>query len=300
METAKATAPLSPVGRDASGLGRVAVGTDGSACAARAVRWAADEAARRGRPLVVVHATETDRVRHVTPEGAAFLLEEGERILRESVGAVREHHPELATETVLSRGGPAESVLEAAGEDGTPVFGSRGLGGFSALLLGSCTLKAAARTLVPLVVVRGPVRPLTGVVVAAVRDDGDRPALRFAAQAGRCRGAEVRALSAWMFLESVGSMAPMVDDISAIAAAEQGATHRTAEPVRREFPDVKVTEEVVRARSVAGTLVEASEHADLLVLGARRPAHPAISAFGGVTHALLHHARCPVAIVPRL
>jgi nucleotide-binding universal stress UspA family protein len=235
----------------------------------------------------------------MTAEATRYLLEEGERILRESADAARAPHPDLTVETVLSRGEPADSLLEAAGEEGTPVVGSRGLGGFAALLLGSCSLRAAARTRVPLVVVRGPKRPDTGVVVAALRDDGDRGTLRFAVETARIRGAEVRAVSAWMFLESVGSMAPMVDDVSGIAAAEEAATHRCVEPVRAECPEVKITEEVVRTRTVAGALAQASERADLVVLGARRPARPAVSAFGGVTHALLHHAQCPVAVVPR-
>ncbi len=282
-----------------TGLGPVAVGTDGSDHAASAVLWAAAEAVNRNQPLSVVHATGSDRTGRITPQGARFLLDEGERCLREAVTSVTDSYPDLRVETVLSRGEPAESILEVAAPDGTAVVGSRGLGGFSELLLGSVSLRAAARAQGPLVVVRRPPEQDSGAVVAAVRDDGDRDALRFAARTAQLRGAILRVVSVWMFLESVGSMAPMVDDVGVVAAAEEAATRRTVEPIRHEFPDLKITDEVVRAMSVAGTIVTASGQADLLVMGARRPTHAFRTPVGGVTHAVLHHARCPVAVIHR-
>ncbi|WP_329361763.1 universal stress protein [Streptomyces sp. NBC_00669] len=282
-----------------SGLGPVAVGTDGSEHAATAVLWAASEAACRGRPLTVVYAVGNDQTRWFGPGGERLLLEEGDRCLQATVGLVSSRSPELSVETVLSRGDPAESVLEAAGADGTAVVGSRGLGGFSGLLLGSVSLRAAARAQGPLVVVREIAEPETGVVAAAVRDDGDRDALRFAARTALAHGATLRVVSAWMFLEGVGSMVPLVDDVGAIAADEAAATRRTVRPIRQEFPDLEITEETVRTRSVGGALVAVSEQADLLVMGARRPAHAFRTPFGGVTHAVLHHARCPVAVIHR-
>lgn len=279
-----------------TGLGPLAVGTDGSDHAAAAVLWAAEEAVRRDQPLTVVHATGSDRGGHTAPEGTRLLLDEGERCLGDAVDLVAIRHPELPVETVLSRGEPADSVLEAAGPDGTAVVGSRGLGGFSELLLGSVGLRAAARTQGPLVVVRHPPGADIGAVVAAVRDDGDRDALRFAARSAVVRGAVLRVVSGWRFLPGIGSMVPMVDDLGAVEEAEAAATRRTVAPIRAEFPDLKITEEVVRAMSVAGTLVDASGQADLIVMGVRRPAHVHLTPFGGVTHAVLHHARCPVAV----
>lgn len=301
MDDAPRTAETVPNTRAPTTRGPVAVGTDGSDGAAAAVRWAADEARARGVPLVVVHATDVDSVRGMPAEVVEDVLGKGQRCLRQTLRDLRDGRGDLRIETVLSRGAPADSVLEAAGAHGTAVVGSRGLGGFSALLLGSCGLRAAARARVPLVVVpRGAARSGSGPVVAAVKDDGDRPVLRHAAESALCHGADVRAVSVWMFLESVGSMAPLVDDIGAVAAAEEAATRRVVEPVRRQFPGVRIDEQVVRSRSVAGTLVRASEDARLVVVGARRPTRPALSAFGGVTHALLHHAQCPIALVPHV
>ncbi|WP_420709209.1 universal stress protein [Streptomyces sp. AS58] len=56
---------------------------------------------------------------------------------------------------------------------------------------------------------------------------------------------------------------------------------------------------MVRVPSPSGELVEASLHADLVGVGAHRPAHRVGRALGRVTHALLQHVLCPVAVVPR-
>ncbi|MFE3209212.1 universal stress protein [Streptomyces niveus] len=63
-----------------------------------------------------------------------------------------------------------------------------------------------------------------------------------------------------------------------------------------------LTEVTVRRKAVRGTahqtLLETAGPADLLVVGARRR-HGAIGLqLGGVNHAMLHYAPCPVAIVP--
>ncbi|MFD8006176.1 universal stress protein [Streptomyces mirabilis] len=41
-----------------------------------------------------------------------------------------------------------------------------------------------------------------------------------------------------------------------------------------------------------------SAHADLLVIGTRRPVHTIGAPLGHVAHTVLHHAYCPVAMAP--
>lgn len=281
------------------GLGPVVAGTDGSGQATEAVLWAAAEASARGRPLTVVHGVGDERQGYWTAEEAVAVFEEGRRLLDRAETAVAEHFPQLPVSTVLSKGGSAESLLETAQPQDTLVVGSRGRGGFASLMLGSVGLRVAARSRGPVIVVREVPAPRTGAVVAAVRDDGDRGALRFAARTAVAHGAQLRVVSVWKFLENVGSMAAAVDDVSAIARSEAEATRRTVGPVRDEFPGLAIEEDVLRSGSVAGSLVEASAAADLVVMGARRPAHALGAGLGRVTHAVLHHAHCPVAVLPR-
>ncbi|MFD8217880.1 universal stress protein [Streptomyces sp. NPDC059697] len=280
--------------------GSIVAGADGSETGALAVRWAAVEAAARGTDLHIVHATALDAPGGHRPDYAARLvLEAGQDILDEAVVLAAGQVPDLEVTSTLSRDSAARALLGEAGANGMIVVGSRGLGGFAALLLGSVGLRVAARATVPLVVVRGALEPvLTGVVVAAVRDERDLDAVRFAAEAAGRRKASLRVWSAYTFYQYAGSMVPMLDDFTEIAEEQASATARLVGPLRDEFPALTVTVDVLRAPSVAGALVDATAHADLLVIGARRPAHRIGAPLGHVAHAVLHHAHCPVVMVP--
>ncbi|MDX3851841.1 universal stress protein [Streptomyces sp. AK02-01A] len=288
-------------GRQALGqaLGPVVTGTDGSDHATRAVLWAADEAAVRGRPLTIVHALGVEQALYLAYDDAHTILDRARTVLDEATAQVSARRPDVRVSATVSYDETTESLLEAAGTDGTIVLGSRGLGGFSALLVGSAGLRTAAHARGPVIVVRDVTDTSEHRVVAALRDERDQDALRFAARTAALRDVPLRVVSVWMFLRNAGSMATMVDDLSGVARSEAEATAHLVVPIRKEFPDLTVTEDTVRAVSVAGALVEAAEHADLLVTGARGPTHPISSPLGRVTHAVIHRARCPVAIVPR-
>lgn len=287
--------------------GPVVVGTDGSAGAARAVLWAAREAALRHQPLHIVCAVDLDLARRLSAETASRVREAALSLAAEAAAAASDGAPGLVVTTEVGQEPAADSLLREAaavalraeGARATIVVGSRGAGGFSTLLLGSVSLAVAGRASCPVVVVRGPERPPSRVVVVGVRDEKDLGAVRFAGQAARRRKAALRLLSAWSYVQYVGSMVPLADEVRKTVEAEAAASTRVLGSVQEEFPDLRVTEEVARAPSPAGELVAASSHTDLVVLGARRPAHHLGRAVGRVAHAVLQHAQCPVAIVPR-
>jgi nucleotide-binding universal stress UspA family protein len=68
-------------------------------------------------------------------------------------------------------------------------------------------------------------------------------------------------------------------------------------PWRAKFPGIEVTEQLVTGRA-AHHLVDAAADADLLVVGRRIRRHAMSPHTGPVTHAVLHHAASPVAVVP--
>lgn len=132
---------------DPAGDGRrdIAVGVDGSRHAARALAWACDEAGRRGaalEALIVRPALSTiyydpaagfDRAMRVRVEDEA--RRDAERDVAAALLACDACRDVDVTTTVLV-GSAAPALVDAAGRR-MLVVGSRGRGGFAALLLGS-------------------------------------------------------------------------------------------------------------------------------------------------------------------
>ncbi len=134
---------------------RIVVGTDGSEHADHAVRWAADEADRRGAELVVVHAWK--RGYHLTIEGVDraddFTPVDAELILDRAVEAARGVSG-ANVEGRLVEGNVTDTLLDHSSAVDLLVVGSRGRGGFRAMLFGSTATAAATHSHCPTVIVR--------------------------------------------------------------------------------------------------------------------------------------------------
>ncbi|MFF6777138.1 universal stress protein [Streptomyces sp. NPDC012637] len=289
--------PERPAGPE---LGDVVVGVDGSPSARTAALWAAAEAEHRGGALHLVHAADIDRRAFWTDaETLQAVREAGRDLLIRTADAVHRRFPELTVTRELSRQEPVAGLRAAARDRGTIVVGSRGLGGFSALLLGSVGLDVAARAEAPVVVVRGEAeRPGTGSVTAAVRDAGDLDWLLLAAAEAEARKASLRLVSVWNVLTHVGSVATMLDDLDASAHRRVREAKDLADRVRERHPRLVVGHRVETGTSTPGILIEASRGTDLIVMGRGRRPLGVGPALGRVAHALIHHAHCPVEIVP--
>ncbi|MEV0412804.1 universal stress protein [Streptomyces sp. NPDC050448] len=282
-------------------LGSIIVGIDGSKPAEKAALWAADEAVRRGTALHLVHGADTDgRALYVSADTIERIRRAGRELLDDTARAVTEQHPGLRVTTEFSRSAAAPSLHRAAALHGTVVVGNRGLGGFSSLMLGSVGLKVAAGARTPVIVVRGADDAAeTGVVLVGVRDGHDLGCAQYAAREAELRKASLRLLHVWNVLESVGDVVTMLDDIEDIADEHERSLTGVAGQVRDEFPSLTVEADAAKSMSVSAALVEASLHADLLVMGGRRSPGSMGRTLGWATHSLLHHANCPVLLIPR-
>ncbi|KHL01897.1 universal stress protein [Sinomonas humi] len=113
-------------------------GIDGSAQSREALAWAVEEAGLRGGRVVAVTAWEfpllVTGLEAVSMEREAF-ANAATHVLDLAVGAVA--RPDVPIETLVGHGSPAKVILEAARDADVVVVGSRGLGGFAGLLLGS-------------------------------------------------------------------------------------------------------------------------------------------------------------------
>ncbi|MGW6980484.1 universal stress protein [Streptomyces sp. NPDC054932] len=281
----------------------VVVGVDGSQSARSAALWAAGEAVRRGRPLHIVYGADTDgRALYLSAEIIERVRANGRELLDDTAKAVSAEYPGLTVTTEFSRADAVDSLHRAGALHGTIVVGNRGLGGFNSLMLGSVGMDVAAAAMTPVIVVRGiDGAEETGTVLAAVRDEHDLLYARYAAREADLHKASLRLLHVWNVLESVGEVVTMLDGVDAIAGGHAEALRAVTDAIREEFPDLDVRADAEKSISVAGALVEASRHADLLVMGGRRVPGPLGLApnLGKATHSLLHHAHCPVLLIPR-
>jgi nucleotide-binding universal stress UspA family protein len=265
------------------------VGVDGSETSLEAVDWAAAEAVLHDLPLHLLHAAAGHR--------------EASDVIRTAVERASKAAPtvRLSSEVVHE-----DAISALVGKDRNVfalVLGSTGSGGFPELLLGSVGLAVAARARCPVVVVRGAAEHrdarFQSIVVGVEDEEGSDTAVQFAfreTRARRCRLVAVHAWNAqfgasprpeippWYALETHRRPpAQVLDD------ALSGALER--------YRDTLVSR-VVTDSPARQALLEATAEADLLVVGARRRQAIAGLQLGLINHALLHHAQCPVAVVP--
>jgi nucleotide-binding universal stress UspA family protein len=266
------------------------VGVDGSETSLEAVDWAADEAVLHAAPLHLLHAV-TDEQEAADVIGAA------------SARAVKTA-PALRLSSEISHKDAASALLDKGRNAFALVLGSRGLGDLADMLLGSISLAVAASADCPVVVVRGTSEHRAhrfGSVVVGVEDgEGSGTAVDFAlreAHLRRCRLVAVHAWStpagacttprapSWLLEAHRRPPAQVLDD----------ALRGSAERYRDAVVSRRLMEKPARP-----ALLEAASTADLLVVGAqRRLGHPGLQ-LGLINHALLHHAPCPVAVVPQM
>ncbi|WBO68206.1 universal stress protein [Streptomyces camelliae] len=282
----------------------ITAGVDGSQESLAALAWAGREAVRRGLPLRVVHAWRYAEQLATADRGTQRGW--ASDAVTEAVRAVAERHPQLVTTVDVVEGEPVHALVRAAADAEMLVLGSRGHGPVVGFLLGSVGQQVIAGTARPVVLVRAEDRPAAeaagrDVVVGQHGDSEDSAAvLRFAFETAAARGAGVRAVRAWtlppVFAYSPGSL-KLLDDAGGLEPYEKEALSAALAPWRERFPGVPVTEHVEMG-SAGQVLLSAAARAQLLVVG-RRAHRSAVGArIGSVAHGVLHHAECPVAVVP--
>ena len=138
----------------------IIVGVDGSGHSRHALDWAIREAAIRHTPLTVltvqqamtsfwagpmIHPEDVDLAEH----GRKIAKDETDDALRELAEDARP--PEV---TVLAVPGiPAEEILSVGRDADVIVLGSRGVGGFKKLLMGSVAYQVAHHAHCPIVII---------------------------------------------------------------------------------------------------------------------------------------------------
>lgn len=278
----------------------IVVGVDGSSAGLEATRWAAREAVLRDVPLRIVHAMP--RWACETPASgpyadvARWMREGAESVVSEAVDQARLEEPGVTVETELLPGDPRQALIKVAQGAELLVTGNHGLGGFRGLLLGSVALGVAGHTECAVAVIRkSPSTPRGEVVVGVDGSSRGASAIAFAFAEAALRGADLRAVHAWEPLIPQEGLDPI--PASPQDAADQRLLAEVLAGWSERYPDVKLVKDVERGHP-ADVLRRASAQADLLVVGSRGRGGISGLILGSVSHALLHHAECPIVIVP--
>jgi len=146
------------------------------------------------------------------------------------------------------------------------------------------------------------------IVVGVDGSPGSLEALRWAQVEAGLRGADVRVVHAWMvpLIDAVPepwaigtpSLGPSEDEVHEhLEAAAKRVLATAVDEARSADSALKVEGELAEARP-ATALLAAAQDADLLVVGSRGRGGFAGLLLGSVSAQCVHHAPCPVVVVP--
>lgn len=139
----------------------------------------------------------------------------------------------------------------------------------------------------------------TGAVIVVGVDDseGSHRALRWAALEALRRKAALEVVTAWNWDATEGVPLAAVDPENMMQLAEQTQLRAIAEVVDTMDPRPPVTRRIVQA-SATEALAEASQHADLVVVGTHGRGPVKSFLLGSVSLSVIKHASCPVVVMP--
>ena len=285
-------------------IGRpVVVGIDGSESARQAAFWAADEAVRRGVSVRLVDAVDVNpsAYRGAAPRPLGFidaLKADARKALIGVRSEIRARHAELPVDTAVPPRSAVPALVEESKGAQLVVLGSRGLGGFTGILVGSTAVALVAHGHCPVAVIRGDVAAAGPVVVGVDGSSTSEAAVALAFEEASLRGVELVAVHTWVeYLSDVAytTARQFLMDWDAVERHEVESVAERLAGWQEKYPDVTVRRVVLRDRPVRCLLAE-SIGAQLLVVGSR--GHGGFSGMlvGSTSQALVYHATCPLLV----
>lgn len=279
---------------------RVVVGVEELPHSEAALEWAARAALRRGAVLRIVHATGVtvvalDLLSDDVDAGAAALLDAATAHVLDAV-------PDVEVETFLDRRRPAEALTDLGPEVELLVVGTHRLSAVERAFAGSLAYQVASSAPCPVAVI--PDRPADdahgveahGVVVGADGSADGVAAVALAAAEADRSGDTLDVVHAWAepTLYTAADVYPL--GISeALREEEDLVLGESVAGLRDRFPDLRVRPRLVQGQP-ADALLEAAEHARLLVVGSRGRHGLTRLLLGSTSHTVVLHATCPVLV----
>ncbi|WP_329190718.1 universal stress protein [Actinacidiphila glaucinigra] len=286
--------------------GAVVVGVDTTPASRPALAWAADEAALRRLPLHIVLAVDAPGLHGGSAELTTLWTSWGPAVrathapvLEEARDFAVERHPGLTVVAELADGSPLDVLRARAPGSAMVVLGSRHRGIVRDLLSReSVGMPLVRHAPCPVAVVRETEHVIHVPPEVVVGIDGSAlsaEAVQFAFEEAAFHDARLLAVSTWQ--------PPRPRDFPSVATGDE-----TEDEVRRtlaestagwqeKYPQVEFRQEVIPGHPVQ-VLGETAQRALALVVGSRGLGGFSGLLLGSVSQGLMHHAQCPVVIVP--
>lgn len=266
----------------------VLVGCDGSDAAERAAQWAVDYARATGATVRLASAWDWPTFQDVPIVYGEF--DPAETANRHMHAVARRVGLSAAdTDFVVEKGSPPHVLLGLAKDADLLVLGSRGLGGFTRLMLGSVTTACIHHSPCPVAVIR-PVEPKVrdGVLVGVDGSPESVEALRWAMRYAAATSTSLTVLR----VADHAAADPVPSDVE-LSLDELVAEVQTMSP-EPLAPEPQV---IVAEGSPAGVMVERSADFGLTVVGHRGTGGFRRMLLGSVSTALTRHgAGCTVVV----
>jgi nucleotide-binding universal stress UspA family protein len=287
----------------------VVVGIDLSEAADDAAQWAAREADSLRLPLVVAHAFEAGNIALASatmplPGGTTIdvpLREAAQARLSEVVDHCRALAPDVDVDGLFVDGDAADVLTRASEHAALLVVGSAAGGAVSRVLMGSTASEVVRKSAAPVIAVRGQL-PANGaierVIVGVDGSETSTRAVEFAFDFASRHKAELVAVHAWRD-RPLDSFAPVpLDGVDWTTFKERGKAllSESLAGHGERYPDVSLHMVVSDDRPTTALLDEI-EGVCLIVVGSHGRGAVGRMLLGSTSHAILHYAPCPVAVL---
>jgi nucleotide-binding universal stress UspA family protein len=287
----------------------IVVGVDGSQCSLEAFRWAIDEARRRHWEVKAVLAWDHPYSVPVSGQfsDAEWLKGQADEQLRNWLQDDLGADPDVKVCHEVQQGPPARVLLEAARDAALLVLGSRGRGGFASLLLGSVSQQCAQHAPCPVMIMRhdrasegqAQTERVTPRIVVGVDGSGvARQALQWALEEARLRHATVDVVHAWRMPYPDSYPVRTVSVPPAVEVEQEARRILDAAVANAPGTGSVRVEPILACDSPARALIDTAKGADMVVVGSRGRGGFAGLLLGSVSQRVLHHASCPVVVIP--
>ena len=295
--------------KPAKRFGKILVATDGSAGAQQACEVAAQVAAAFDSKVVIMRAIPSVSALAAPLEGKYYakIIAKGKEDAERAAAVFEKAGVAVASEEVpQGEASPAETILDYASDEGADLIamGTRGLGGFRRVALGSVSSAVALHAQCATLVVRGKGKIDRFLVAVDGSENAGRALAAAVDMAKRLEAdltvAHVVTVPGTMWSAGLPGSTVPVGEIEEDAAKVGNEVLTNALKVARDGGVADAKGELVeKLTSPAQGLVELAEGAksDLVVVGTRGNGGFKRLLLGSVANSVLHYAPCSVLVV---